>query len=175
MEKPFLIVMAGLPGSGKTTLANKLAETVPAVIINKDVVRAAFFPPREIDFSAAQDDLVMSMIYQAAAYLVNKGRSVIIDGQAYALQLQRLDLKKTAYAAGADLRIILCSAPDEIVKERLQKDVISNIPADERDFDLFLQQKAVFEPIEEPHLAVNTDAPLEELSRLVMDWLDINP
>jgi adenylylsulfate kinase len=51
-----LIAMAGLPGSGKSTLAARLEERLGAVVLDKDRVRAALFPPRVLDYSAAQDD-----------------------------------------------------------------------------------------------------------------------
>jgi predicted kinase len=41
-----LIAMAGLPGSGKSTLATCLEPRLGAVVLDKDRVRAALFPPR---------------------------------------------------------------------------------------------------------------------------------
>jgi adenylylsulfate kinase len=38
-----LIAMAGLPGTGKSTLANALANALGAAVLNKDRVRAALF------------------------------------------------------------------------------------------------------------------------------------
>lgn len=167
-----MIAMAGSAGTGKSALAQRLAENLPAVVINKDTVRAAIFPADEIENSATQDDLVMSLIYQAAAYLIHKGRSVIIDGRPFLKKSQRTDLKKAAYAAGAELRIIRCKASDDVVKARLQQDTrTGNHPTMNRSYDLHLQQKADYEPIEEPHLTLNTNAPLEDLVRLAMEWL----
>lgn len=167
-----MIALAGFCGSGKSLLATRLAEVLPAVVIHKDTVRAAIFPSREIDHSATQDDLVMSLIYQAAAYLIHKGHSVIIDGRPFLTQSQRLELKKAAYAAGAEIRIIHCSVSEAVLKNRLQKDVhVGKHPTQNRDYDLYIRQKADFEPIEEPRLTLNTDAPIDELVRLAMDWL----
>lgn len=167
-----MIALAGFSGSGKSLLATRLAEVLPAVVINKDVVRAAIFPSHEIDFSATQDDLVMSLIYQAATFLIHKGRSVIIDGRPFLSQSQRLELKKAAYAAGAEMRIIHCTVSEKVLKNRLQKDIrVGKHLTQNRDFDLYTRQKADFEPIEEPHLTLNTDAPIDELVRLAMDWL----
>ena len=39
-----LIAMAGLPGCGKTALAQRLAERLKAVVLDKDTIRAALFP-----------------------------------------------------------------------------------------------------------------------------------
>ena len=61
-----LIAMAGLPGTGKSTLAAPLASDL-GVLLNKDDVQALLFPPPVLDYSREQDDLVMQAIYAAAA------------------------------------------------------------------------------------------------------------
>jgi predicted kinase len=173
MTKPYIIAMAGLPGSGKSALAVRLAEALPAVIINKDIVRAAVFPPQEIEYTTTQDDFVFSLIYQAAVYLLNKGRIVILDGRTFTRRAQRTELLKAAKAANANLRIIFCTAPDDVVKARLEKDIAAGThPAADRDYNLYLAKKNQFEPFQEHHLALNTDANLEELTRQALEWLN---
>ncbi|HEX7555101.1 MAG TPA: AAA family ATPase [Leptolinea sp.] len=175
MTRPYIIAMAGLPGSGKSALASRLAAAIPAVIINKDTVRSAIFPPQEIEYSSAQDDFVFSLIYQAAAYLLRKGRTVILDGRPFILRNQRVELIKAAREADAELRIIYCIAPDEVVKARLELDVAAGShPATDRDFNLYLRKKAQVEPIEEPHLELDTNASLDELTGQALMWLNIS-
>jgi predicted kinase len=172
MSKPILIAMAGLPGSGKSALAARLAKALPAVILNKDTVREAVFPPPETEYTSAQDDFVLSLMYQAAGWLMRKGRSVIIDGRTFTHINQRASLKAAADQAGVELRIIYCYAPDEVVKSRLDKDVAADEhPAKDRNYDLYLRRKASMDPIEEPHLALNTDADLDDLEKQALAWL----
>ncbi|MGH9567936.1 MAG: AAA family ATPase, partial [Candidatus Angelobacter sp.] len=63
-----IVIMAGFPGTGKTTLANALAQQTAGVVLNKDEIRAALFPPVEIEYSTAQDDFCMRVLLDAAAY-----------------------------------------------------------------------------------------------------------
>ena len=58
--------MAGLQGTGKSTLAARLAAALGGVVLSKDTVRAALFPPPALDYSAAQDDASMAAVYSAA-------------------------------------------------------------------------------------------------------------
>jgi predicted kinase len=173
MGKPQLIAMAGLPGSGKSALAARLAKSLPAVILNKDTVREAVFPPPETEYTSVQDDFVLSLMYQAAGWLLLKGRTVIIDGRTFTRRNQWTALQKAAAQYGAEIRLIYCYAPDEVVKTRLDKDVAADEhPAKDRNFNLYLRRKAEMDPIDLPHLALNTDASLDELERTALDWLN---
>jgi predicted kinase len=44
--------MAGLPGTGKSTLARVLANDLGGVVLDKDVIRAALFPAALIEYSS---------------------------------------------------------------------------------------------------------------------------
>jgi predicted kinase len=41
---PCLVIMAGLPGTGKSTISRVLAAEVGGLVLDKDNVRAALFP-----------------------------------------------------------------------------------------------------------------------------------
>src|SRR5947209_2269421 len=45
-----LIAMAGLPGTGKSTLARQMARALSGVVLDKDVIRAALFPPALVEY-----------------------------------------------------------------------------------------------------------------------------
>ena len=78
-----LIVMAGLPATGKSALAGRLARELDAVVLNKDLVRAVLFPSPVLDSSTAQDDLCMTAIHQAATLILKTfpKQTVILDGR----------------------------------------------------------------------------------------------
>ena len=46
-----IAIMAGLPGSGKSTVARALAQRIPAAVLDKDIIRAAIFPPAHVEYS----------------------------------------------------------------------------------------------------------------------------
>jgi len=133
-----LVVMAGLPGSGKSRLAQALAGALPALVLDKDRVRAALFPAEEIEYSQRQDDLVMGILLQAAQFLLAKGRSVVIDGRPFALQAQMEPVAACARQAGAPLKVILCECPQALALARLEHDRASGThPAQDRDAALY--------------------------------------
>ena len=158
-----LIAMVGLPGTGKSTVARALAEALPAVVLDKDRVRAVLFSSA-VDYSAAQNDFCLSIIYQTAAFLLRRDPShaVIIDGRTFATQARRMALREAASEMGAVLHIIECVCAEATALARLAHDAATGAhPAADRDAALYRRVKARWEPIPAPKLVVDTDVPLE--------------
>ncbi len=168
-----LIAMAGLPGTGKSTLARALADALPAVVLDKDRVRAALFSSA-VDYSAAQNDFCLSVIYQTAAFLLQQdpNRAVIIDGRTFATQAQRETLREAASKTGATLHIIECVCAEPTALARLAHDAATGAhPAADRDAALYRRVQARWDPIPAPKLVIETDAPLKTCVARCLDYL----
>ncbi|MFZ0994064.1 MAG: AAA family ATPase, partial [Candidatus Sulfotelmatobacter sp.] len=59
-----IVLMAGLPGAGKTTLARELANRLPGRVLNKDEIRHALFSADEIEYSSRQDDFCLHLMLE---------------------------------------------------------------------------------------------------------------
>jgi adenylylsulfate kinase len=170
-----LIAMAGLPGSGKSTLAACLVERLGAVVLDKDHVRAALFPPRVLDYSAVQDDIAMAAIYQAvsAIHTVNPRQTVIVDGRTFLRPGQVQSLLSMAASLGEKPQIIECICDDGVARERLERDLAQGShSAGNRTFALYLSLKGAAEPIMLPHLVLDTGkTPLAECVWRCLEYL----
>ncbi len=159
-----LIVMAGLPATGKSTIAQRLARDLPALLLDKDTIRAALFPPSEIDYSVQQDDLCVRVMLQAADYVLRRDRTkhVILDGRPFSRGYQVIECALAAQGLGVPLKVIHCLCSDETARKRLKRDSQegSHLAAN-RDFGLYQTLKAHFEPITQEKLLVNTDEDVE--------------
>lgn len=154
-----LIMMVGLPGTGKSALARALAERLPALILDKDRVRAGLFAPSAIEYSTEQDDFCMEVMLHTAAYLFSKARNrhIILDGRTFSRRYQRERVYAWARGQGVPVRIIECVCADEMARVRLERDVAQGRHvAQNRSFALYLQVKAQFEPLEEERLVLDT-------------------
>lgn len=149
--------MAGLPGSGKSTLARGIAAALGGAVLDKDVVRAALFAPRDIEHSTRQDDFCVAIMLQAAAYLwqIEPRRVVILDGRPFSRRSQRADVAAFAAEGRQAFRLIVCVVSDETARRRLESGAATHLAAD-RDYRLYTAVKERFEPIDEPHLLVDT-------------------
>ncbi len=148
-----IVIMVGLPGTGKSTLARALAGVLDGVVVDKDVVRAAMFGTF-VDYTREQDDLAMESVYAAAVYLA-RGRTVFIDGRAFA---RRYQLER-ALEVGGD-RVIGAVCSDETARRRIETAAAEHL-ATNRTFELYLRLKAERETISAAHLRVNTEDSIE--------------
>ncbi len=154
-----LIAMAGLPGTGKSTLAVRLAEALGGVVLSKDTVRAALFPPAVLDYSAAQDDVAMSAVFAAARLLLanDSARVVILDGRTFRKAAQVADLLTLGCEIGQKPAVIECVCDDAVARERLDRDAaVGNHPAGNRSSALYSMVKATAEPLAVPRLVLDT-------------------
>ena len=161
-----LILMAGLPGTGKSTLSRALATEIGGTVIDKDQVRAALFSPPDIEYSTEQDDFCMAVMLKVAGYLFRKdpARIVFLDGRTFS---QTYQLKRTtgfAEAVSQPWRILECTCSESTARRRLSDDS-AHIAAN-RNFDLYLKVKSRFEEIPFPKTVIDTDQSLDACIRI---------
>lgn len=154
-----LILMAGLPASGKSTLCRELAKLAPSTVLDKDSIRQAVFG-EHVDYSREQDDLCGEMMLAAAGYLFahRPELRVFLDGRTWSRRCQREQAIAAAERAGAEWKILHCVCPEAEARRRLEVD--RDHPARNRDFDLYRRIAAEFEPLGREHLTIDTSRPL---------------
>ncbi len=157
-----IILMAGLPGTGKSTLARELARLTHGVVLGKDEIRAALFSPSDIEYSTEQDDFCMEVMLQTARYLLNKDheRRIFLDGRTFSRKYQVDRVLKFAQEAGQSWAILECTCSEDSARRRLDLEPDPSHPAGNRSFALYLEVKTRFEPIPYPKTVISTDQPL---------------
>jgi adenylylsulfate kinase len=158
-----IVLMAGLPGAGKTTLARELARRTQGAVLSKDEIRAALFAPEDIEYSVGQDDFVMEVMLDTARFLLRKNatRKIFLDGRPFSRRYQIDRVLDFARQTDQPWKIIECTCSDESARQRLDLAPDLSHPAQNRDFALYQEVKGRFEPITHPKTVLNTDEPLE--------------
>lgn len=171
-----IVQLAGLPGTGKSTLAGELTRELGprTLLLDKDRIRDALFGPRLVTYTQDQDDFCVRVMHQAAARHVREhpGAAAVLDGRTCSRRYQIEEVQHLAKETGRPLRIIECVCPDRIAAHRLQQDLLAGThPAANRDHDLHRRLKARAEPITLPALRLDTSAPLQDCTRAAVNYL----
>jgi predicted kinase len=166
------VLFAGLPGTGKSTLARALADRLGAAVLDKDRVRAALFPGALTDYSEQQDQLCLRAMLEAAAYLTERKRVdyVFFDGRTFSRQTQIEEVLVAAERARARSRIVHVGCADAVAEERLRHTDPSN-PAQNRDPALYRRIQQHFEPITQAKLEVDTTLGTDAVLAVVEDYV----
>lgn len=163
-KKLFLVMMAGLPGSGKTTLATGLGMASGWPTVSKDLYKTSL-----IQCGAGMTDeetgrVAYELLFdQAEEFIVRQRLSIIFDTSAHS-QFILENATRIAHVAQAGLKIIHCIAPGNIRLERLKERAANNF---NHPFMLPMATTAIedesihFRHLPAERLSIDTSKPLE--------------
>jgi len=156
-----LVVVCGLPGVGKSTVAKFVAEEIDAERLRTDVVRKELVDDPE--YTEHERRRVYEELYDRATAAIDEGGDVVLDGTFWDETLRE---RAAELAAANDTEFVLvevtCS-PD-VVEQRIE-----NREADPSDADIAVhtQFREDFDPIERDHVTVDNSGALEQTRRQV--------
>ncbi len=152
-----IVIVFGLPGSGKSFFASKLAEKTGAEYLNSDQIRLSIFPERQ--YTEAEKMKVYTVMADQTEKLIRKERDVVLDATFYKEHL-RENFRHLAKSNEVPLLFIEVIARESIIKERLNRKRVFS----EADYPVYLTIKESFEPLSEDHLIL-------ESTQENIDWM----
>lgn len=155
-EKPFLVIMTGLTGTGKTEIAKKIAKIKKYKILSSDVERKKMLNIKleEHHFDAFEKGIytkditvkVYNKLFELAEKYLIKKVSVIIDAS-FLKKNYRESAQELAKRVNSKFLCIEVVCAEETVRRRLALRLKkSNNPSDGR-IEIYEKQKEIFEAI----------------------------
>ncbi|MDD5096456.1 MAG: AAA family ATPase [Candidatus ainarchaeum sp.] len=157
-----LILVCGLPGTGKSRISRELSSRIGAVHVSSDMVRNEML--KERTYSEEEKALVYGEMVSRVSKSLSEGKDVIADATFYREGL-RERMREAAEKAGTDFFIVECTLPEEGVKERLSG---RRGGGSEAKFNEYLIVKDAFQPFTEQRIRIDTSLPVEESIKMVL-------
>jgi uncharacterized protein len=168
---PTLIVVGGFMGTGKSTLARRIARAIGANVVSTDHIRRTLYGasrgPASYgtgNYTAERRAQVYEQLFNRAADLLDGGHSVVLDGT-FLNRALRLRAASVARKHGGVPLFVRCSCPRGVVLSRLAARAAQNQGVSEGRADLLDEQVVELEPCgdELPSIIVETTLPMDEM------------
>lgn len=141
-----LVVVSGLPGTGKSTIAEAVAEHLGAVHLRSDALRDEVGPPDGVErYAPAAVGRVYGELLARASELLARGRSVVADAT-WREPDHRLGVEGIAGATAADLRVLECRAPAAVAEARIERRRTLGTDPSEATASVAQEQRATWAP-----------------------------
>lgn len=183
MSKPYLIVVTGRPGSGKTTLSHKLGDEIFMPVISRDRVKEGYLHtlgkshqdlPQDVNKTATD------IFFNTLMGLTSNNVSVIAEA---AFQHKIWSTMLEPFKGEARIHLVICQVDEKIARDRFIKRGLEN-PLREYfhgDTGVDMARKGMevgVSPYEEPQIKVpkhkvdtsgEYQPSIKELSRKILD------
>ncbi len=161
-----IVIVFGLPGSGKSFFAEKLAQILGATYISSDQLRTRFFPKK--DYSLEAKEKVYIKMKELAETALISGGDVVLDATFYLKKWRNMVVR--GFKGLADCHFIEVYASEELIEDRTRK----KRPFSDADFEVYKQLKRAFEPMNETHLRViSTNDNVREMVKTALNYLKL--
>ena len=148
-----LIVLSGLPGSGKTVLAEELSRALSIPIFAIDTIEAAM---RSAGLDKAETGAAAYEVARALADEHLRLRHSIIVDAVNPAEAPRAAWRNLTMKHRAGLKIVECVCSDETILRQRVESRVGAAPGAQLTWSRFQQRRAEYEPWTDPRLVLDT-------------------
>ena len=150
---PSLVILCGLPGTGKSHFARELARRAPFVWLNSDRTRKILVEAPS--YSRREHRRGFSAMHVLTRGYLRDGYSVVFDATNLNENVRR-PLYESADAVDVEPLIIRFTAPSSLVRRRLtdRADGVGEAAHSDATWDVYSRMAVADQPVPRPHLLV---------------------
>jgi len=141
---PFLLILVGLPGTGKSTFAKHFVEHIPAVVLESDALRKTLVT--QPVYTDTEHTRVFTAVHTLMAKLLKQKVSLVLDATSLTAK-DREPLYKIASGAGVRNFVVEIDLPPEIIKKHLEERIQQGTSRSDADWEIYLQLRPKSEPV----------------------------
>lgn len=166
---PRLLMLAGLPGSGKSTFASEVVARQPFLVLESDRLRKTLV--RQPEYTADEHSRVFRSCHRLIDEFVGKGYPVMLDATNLS-QRNRRPVIAIARRHDVPLAIVVVTAPPEVVRRRLMGRENGMDPETWSDagVDIYARMAPAWQPVRRPHFEVDTSRDTAPALQQVLEW-----
>jgi hypothetical protein len=157
------VVVCGLPGAGKTTVAERATDRLDGTRLRTDVIRKELFPDPE--YTDAESRAVYEELFARSRRRVADGEPVVLDAT-FSDRPDRERARELAAALDVPFTLVAVECEQAVVERRIRQRTDDESDADVEVHRLF---RDLFDPIEGDHVTVDNSGAIEATRRQVDD------
>jgi predicted kinase len=162
-----IVIVFGLPGSGKSYFAAHLADLINADYVNSDQLRKKMFSKRS--YSDTEKAAVYDEMLKEMKKAVGEGRNIVLDATFYKRRIR--DKFEQNRKVRGNIYFIEVVAREKLTRERLALTRADS----EADFGVYKLIHEEWEPMERPHLVLqSTNDNLDDMLQKADAYLRAN-
>jgi predicted kinase len=164
-----IILFCGLPGVGKTSLANELAPLINAIVLSTDKIRKELIS--QPTYTKEEKKSIYDVMLLVARYLHNAaGVNCILDATFNTEESRRTAEEKLANVSSEQIYIVECICPEDILISRLKA---RKGDYSDADIDIYRKMKQVYEPVKERerHIVIDTSQDPKINAEKIKTWI----
>lgn len=164
-----LVVVCGVPGVGKTSVAEYATARLDAELLRTDVVRKDLFA--EPAYTDCEARAVYEEILARAEDALEGAGTVVLDGTFHSRPFREWALG-AAERAGVDGQVLKVECEPSVARDRIRTREGDESDADVRVHDMMREQ---FDPLAADHVAVDNSGSLDDTRQQVRAVLEDAP
>lgn len=169
-KKPVIIVLIGIPASGKSYLAQNLATNLSLVMLSENDIQSFLVP--KISFFERGQDAITQFIKEVIKILVKDGFNCILDANLRTAKI-RQELREAVEKLKGDVVVIHLNCPKKVAYNRIRKRNLEIVTGESAgfvmDWDYFQYEINTTQPpkVSENALTFDSSKPDHQLERII--------